>query len=114
MATIQFANGSAQIDATGRGVLSSVYQLHRQRGGKLRIVGHASSRTRNMDPVRHKMVNYRISADRADMVMRELVRIGADKDNILIVAESDSSPLYYEIMPSGEAGNRRTEIYLER
>jgi hypothetical protein len=33
-------------------------------------------------------------------------------DNILVAAVSDAQPMYYEIMPSGDAGNRRTEIYL--
>jgi len=45
-------------------------------------------------------------------VAGELMRLGVAKDKIVVAAVSDAEPMYYEIMPSGEAGNRRTEIYL--
>jgi len=28
-------------------------------------------------------------------------------------AVADNEPVYYEVMPSGEAGNRRAEIYID-
>ncbi len=114
VATIQFSNGSAEVDARNRRILDDVFRLHRQRGGKMRIIGHASHRTRNLDAATHKTVNYRISAARADSVARELIRRGAGADKISVDAKAASEPIYYEFMPSGEAGNRRTEIYFER
>lgn len=113
VATIQFPNGSAHLSPLDRGILGDVFRLHRQRGGKLHVVGHASSRTRNLDPISHKMANYGVSVARADAVVGELVRLGVRPGDIVVDAKSDSMPLYYEFMPSGEAGNRRTEIYLE-
>ncbi|MCH7958285.1 MAG: OmpA family protein, partial [Proteobacteria bacterium] len=80
----------------------------------MRVIGHASRRTRNLDAATHRMVNYRISAARADSVARELIRRGVRADEISVDARADSEPIYYEIMPSGEAGNRRAEIYFER
>ncbi len=112
VATILFSNGSARLDAQDRKILRQVRQLHRQRGGTMRVVGHASSRTRSMDPIKHKMVNYKMSADRANIVVRELIRLGVNKQDIFVDAVSDSVPVYYEIMPTGEAGNRRAEVYL--
>jgi outer membrane protein OmpA-like peptidoglycan-associated protein len=114
VATIQFANGSSQIDARGQQVLAQVMRLHRQNGGKLRVVGHASSRTRAMDPVRHNMVNYSVSVARANAVARELVRLGARPENVFAGAVADADPRYYEVMPTGEAGNRRAEVYIDR
>jgi outer membrane protein OmpA-like peptidoglycan-associated protein len=114
VATILFPKGSAELDARDRRILDDVFRLHRQRGGKMRVIGHASLRTRNLDAATHKMVNYRISAARADSVARELIRRGVRADEISVDAKSDSEPVYYEIMPSGEAGNRRAEIYFER
>ncbi len=114
VATILFPKGSAELDARDRRILGDVFRLHRQRGGQLRVIGHASHRTRNLDPVKHKMVNYRISVARADSVARELIRRGVRADEISVDARADSEPIYYEIMPSGEAGNRRAEIYFER
>ncbi len=114
VATILVPKGSAELDARDRRILGDVFRLHRQRGGKLRVIGHASHHTRNLDPVKHKMVNHRISVARADSVARELIRRGVRADDISVDARADSEPIYYEIMPSGEAGNRRAEIYFER
>ena len=110
-ATIQFANGSSRLNDRDRRILRDVSLLQRQGGGKVTVVGHASQRTRNMDPGSHNRVNRQISQDRADAVARELIRFGVAAGDIQVSAMSDSQPLYYEFMPSGEAGNRRTEIY---
>lgn len=111
VATIVFENGSAQLSGRDRDILGSVAQLYKERGGKIRIVGHASHRTRTMPPVQHQMANYKVSLDRANGVTAELARHGVRRDNIILDAEADSDPIYYEVMPTGEAGNRRTEIY---
>ena len=113
VATIQFSVGSANLSSRDRQILRDVFALHSQRGGKVRVIGHASSRTRSMDPVEHKMVNFQVSVDRASAVARELTGLGMRQQDILVDAVSDSNPLYYEVMPTGEAGNRRTEVYLE-
>jgi flagellar motor protein MotB len=113
VATIQFNNGSARLTASDRQILSNVRQLQRERGGRIHIIGHASSRTRSMDPVRHKMVNFRVSVERANIIARELVRMGFKKEQLVVDAVSDTEPMYFEFMPTGEAGNRRAEIYLE-
>lgn len=113
VATILFDTGSARLDAADKRILRQVRDLQRQRGGTMRVVGHASSRTRNMDPIKHKMANYKISVDRAQSVAQELIRLGVDRKAVAIDAVADSVPVYYEIMPSGEAGNRRAEIYLD-
>ena len=110
-ATIQFANGSSSLNDRDRRILRDVSVLQRQRGGKVTVIGHASHRTRNMGTDMHNRVNQQISRDRADAVARELIRLGVAAGDIQVSAMSDSRPLYYEFMPSGEAGNRRTEIY---
>jgi flagellar motor protein MotB len=114
VATILFTNGSARLSRSDHQILQGVVRLHRQKGGRVRVIGHASSRTRTMDPVRHKMVNFKVSADRAQVVRDALIRAGLGRQDIAARGVSDSQPLYYEVMPSGEAGNRRTEIYIER
>jgi outer membrane protein OmpA-like peptidoglycan-associated protein len=113
VATVHFSNGSSNLDANDRKVLRQVIALQKLNGGMIQIIGHASSRTRSMDPVRHKMVNYQVSVSRADAIANAMVRLGAQKENIMIGAVSDSRPLYFEVMPSGEAGNRRAEIYID-
>ena len=112
VATIVFPNGSARLTGKDRRILAQIVQLQRERGGALRIVGHSSSRTRNLSPARHQAVNYKVSALRAKTVARELVRQGANRKSVQTAALSDSRPLYRENMPNGEAGNRRAEIFL--
>ena len=82
-------------------------------GGILRIVGHASRRTQTNDPILHKMINFEVSASRAERVAREFVKMGMKSSKLSVVSVSDSQPRYHEYMPSGEAGNRRTEIYID-
>ena len=112
VATIQFPNGSSRLNARDRRILKDVSALYRQGGAKVTVVGHSSHRTRDMDTDKHNRVNQKLSEDRAAAVSRELIRLGVAAASIQVSAVSDSQPLYYEFMPSGEAGNRRTEIYI--
>lgn len=113
VATILFNDGSSELQDREREIVRAVYERYLSSGRKVRVVGHSSSRTRNMDPVRHRMVNFGISAERANAVAVELQNLGVSSDQITVVAASDDMPMYYEVMPSGEAGNRRVEIYLD-
>ncbi len=113
VATIHFRNGSSALTTRDRQIIANALQLQKERGGRIHIIGHASSRTRSTDPVRHKMLNFKVSVDRADAVARELIRLGVKKRELVVDAMSDAQPVYFEFMPTGEAGNRRAEIYLE-
>ncbi len=112
VATILFRNGSAGLDATDRKILADVARIQRQNGSVVRVIGHASARTKNMDPSVHKQTNFNVSVKRANQVASELKRMGISSEMILTAAVGDNHPVYLEVMPSGEAGNRRTEIYL--
>jgi outer membrane protein OmpA-like peptidoglycan-associated protein len=110
---IFFANGSAALDGRDAQVLQQIAQLHKQYGGVIRVVGNASSRTNNMDPANHEVANFEVSMERAGAVAAMLARYGVAPGAIITEARSDSAPIYHEFMPTGEAGNRRAEIYLE-
>lgn len=112
VATINFANNSSILDARDRSILSAVIQLQRERGGRVVVVGHASSRTADMDYIAHQMANFEISMQRASTVGNILRDMGLEGETLEVQAVSDTTPLYQEVMPSGEAGNRRVEIYL--
>lgn len=112
IATILFKNGSAALDARDREILNAVARLQKQNNGTLRVIGHASQRTRNMDQARHHATNLKVSVTRAEQVASALKGMGVAESNILVAAVGDNEPIYAEVMPSGEAGNRRTEIFL--
>jgi len=113
VATIQFAHGSAALDARDRRILRQVKALAEQNGATVHVVGHASSRTGNMTMAQHKMANFATSVARAEAVVTYLRRLGMPEQAMRFTAVSDDDPAYFEVMPSGEAGNRRAEIYLE-
>jgi outer membrane protein OmpA-like peptidoglycan-associated protein len=112
-AIIFFSHGSSDLDAKDRQILKDIASLHQQRGGSLRIVGHASSRTRNSTPNEHQIANFDMSLTRANAVRDELLQLGIAADAMRAEALGDAEPVYHEFMPSGEAGNRRVEIFLE-
>lgn len=114
VAEIHFANGSAALTRAARKSLREVVQRYRQRGGgRVRVVGHASMRTHEMPLDRHEMVNFEMSLKRAKAVADRLLRLGVAPADIALEAHSDKDPIYWEWMPSGEAGNRRVEVFLE-
>ncbi len=111
-AVIYFAVGSARLSAKAREALHEVAHLQRDRGGAIRVVGHASSRTREVPLDRHALINFDISHKRAQAAATELVRRGVPRDRVFVKAQTDTAPVYHEWMPSGEAGNRRAEIFI--
>ena len=108
--TIYFKSGSSRVTAAARRKIRRAVDLVKSRSGRLVVIGHASSRTRDLDPLRHHLANFRISYDRAEAVAKELVRQGVARNMIEISAMSDSRPVFHEVMPAGEARNRRVEI----
>jgi len=108
---VYFGHGSTGLDGNDQQVLREVASMMSQSAG-LEVVGHASARTGVVDAMRHKLANLDISMRRANAVADALASMGAPRDRISVVARSDSQPVYHEFMPTGEAGNRRVEIYL--
>ncbi len=114
VATVPFGAGSAKLDGGDERALRRVVALYKREGGQLRVVGHSSSFTRDMNAVRHQIVNFSLSLERAQAVARALERMGVPTASIEVAALSDSQPVCYESMPAGEAANRRAEIFLRR
>ena len=114
IAVIFFRDGSAALNDRDFGVLHDVVLLQEQQGGQLRVIGHASERSATMDYTQHQAVNDDLSMKRASAVGGTLLRMGAPSNLVAISAVGDQQPVFYEFMPTGEAGNRRVEIFLDR
>jgi flagellar motor protein MotB len=114
IAVIFFRDGSAALNDRDFGVLHDVVLLQEQQGGQLRVIGHASERSATMDYTQHQAVNDELSMKRATAVGGALLRMGAPSNLVAISAVGDQQPVFYEFMPTGEAGNRRVEIFLDR
>ncbi len=110
-ARVLFKTGSSKITVSGRKTIHDFAKLFKKRGGTIHVVGHASSRTRDMTWKRHYFVNFKVSFDRAHAVGRQFRRLGIPPTAIRISAVTDSKPRFSEVMPAEEAGNRRVEIF---
>ena len=115
VARVTFNHGSSQLSDEDLLKIKKVANLfYENKGKKIVIVGHSSSRTNyDMDLTKHALVNFNISLERATKVMSEFSTIGLNSQKIELVAMSFSKPLYAEIMPSLEAANRRAEIFIQ-
>jgi len=111
--TVNFKHGSASLSQGDRRLITDLARQALQTNAFLRVVGHASMRTREMDPIKHTMVNFDISLRRANIVASALINAGFPAERLIVDAVGDTQPLFSEAMPSGERANRRTEIFLE-
>jgi flagellar motor protein MotB len=114
VATIQFNHSSARLGARDRQLISTVASAYQQQGGTVLVVGHASSRTRQLANSRHEVANFKVSFARANAVAQALIRAGVSSERVTVEAVADDQPVYSEAMPTGEAGNRRAEIFFLR
>ena len=110
---IYFGHGSAGLDNGDRQVLRDIASIQRLHDRVLRVVGHSSSRTGFVEPDKHENSNEGMSLERARAVAAALVLFGVEQSRVDVVGLSDSAPVFHEFMPTGEAGNRRVEIFLE-
>ena len=109
-ATIGFRHASANLSGEDLAVIRQIADGLIESNGSAQVVGHASSRTAEMPVDKHDLANFTISLKRAEAVANALIDAGVPAERVALLAMSDTQPLYFESMPSGEAGNRRAEI----
>lgn len=108
---VNFANGSTSLNVADRHMIAEAADIALDTGGVVRVVGHASGIS--SDDARARLANFGVSMDRATAVANELIRQGVAADRVIVEAKGANAPAYYETAPQGEAGNRRTEIFIE-
>ena len=113
IATINFRSGSSFINYNGLKKIKKIVKLAKERNAKIKIVGHASKRTKDMPLNKHKLVNFSISHKRAQTVAKIVTeKYNFPSENLITEAVSDSKPLFREDMPAGTTANQRTEIFI--
>lgn len=107
---IYFANGSAAINAEGHEAIDNATGA--ARGARLvKVEGHASAHTVSPDPVTSRIINLKISMERALNVAKELIRRGVPANMIQTTAWGDAKPALAVDGMSAEDASRRVEIY---
>ncbi len=108
---VLFASGSAQVNASGRGVLKKVAERVRSVPNPVVVEGH----TDNV-PVRRNArwaSNWELASERASGVVRLLVQGGVAAERLRAVSRSQFDPVARNDTPQGRARNRRIEIIIQ-
>jgi outer membrane protein OmpA-like peptidoglycan-associated protein len=100
-AQIFFPHGSSKLSAAGRQVIDS---MAARGGGYITVEGHASARGEAADPVEKRIVNLKMSMDRAFNVSSDLIRKGVPPEAITTTVYGDARPA------ATEDTSRRVEI----
>ena len=112
IATINFKSGSSLISSKDIKKIRKVMKIAADKNAQVRIVGHASTRTKDMSQLEHKLANFDISDKRSQAVAKVFVENKFPPSKLITEAVSDSKPLFHESMPAGTFGNQRTEIFI--
>ncbi len=112
IATLLFADGAVDVGEDERQILREVARIQKIDNRVVTLVGHASGRTNAGNTLAQRRTNMRVSRRRAEAAARALAAFGVSRSQIAVASKGDTQPLYAEVMPSGEAGNRRVEVYL--
>ena len=113
VATINFSSGSSSVNNAGLKKIKKIAKIAKERDAKIKVIGHASERTKDMPIAKHKLVNFIISDKRANSVAEIFIKkYNFPTDRLITQGVSDSKPLFKEIMPAGTTANQRTEIFL--
>ena len=108
---IYFSHGGLNLNAAGKEVTSFVTDKCKAGGcGVVKVEGHASTRAEAKDEIQRRLINLKVSMDRAMNVSRQLIRSGVSADAIQVTAHGDRVPPV--VVPGGdtEAAARRVEI----
>ena len=109
---IFFGHGSSRLSKKDLEIIKNIANEAITTNAVVHVKGHASMRTRNMDPIQHALANFNISIKRANAVAKALITHGVPAGRLIIDAVGASEPVSTEAMPSGERANRRAEISL--
>ncbi|MGY6631895.1 MAG: OmpA family protein [Wenzhouxiangella sp.] len=103
---VLFETGQTELAAGARENLTDVVELLQTEPDKrIRIEGHT-------DSTGPASVNLRISQQRADSVLNELVAMGVAADRIQAVGMGEDFPIATNETPDGRARNRRVDVIL--
>ncbi len=73
---VRFAHGAAALSDSERNRIKKRAKTIGAHKGNFLVIGHASSRTSDIDPLRRRLVNFDVSVDRAHHVANLLARLG--------------------------------------
>jgi outer membrane protein OmpA-like peptidoglycan-associated protein len=101
-AQVFFDHNSGELDSSAESVVSGFAQGHK--GGTISVDGHASETASVDDPIQRKIINLKMSMERAFAVARRLIEDGVPAESIRTSAWGETRP------GESEAASRRVDI----
>ncbi|MDE2335906.1 MAG: OmpA family protein, partial [Alphaproteobacteria bacterium] len=113
---VYFGYGSARVAPIDRKNLRELARsLTRQSDDyRLTVVGHASRSVAGVrDPLRRKIINFRMAQKRADAVAHTLVEAGASPDWVEARSAGAAQPSQHPDGRSQQAADQRADVFLD-
>lgn len=114
VAVIQFPRAEARLDEGAKAILTQVAAYAQQARANVMLFGYSSMNIELASGGSAREAAQGIAAARLRAVGVALAEQGVPIDRIQLVARGNVDPVYLETEPSGEAGNRRVEIWFTR
>lgn len=111
MARLYYQHGQIGLKDADEKIVSTIANQCKTEGcGLVRVDGHASVRTEAKDEVQRRLINLKVSMERAATVSKAMIRNGIAADAIQVTAHGDKVPPVVAPDTDMEAASRRVEI----
>lgn len=114
VAVIQFDRAGQELDGNAMDILAQVAAYAQRSRASVWLFGYASRKVELASGGSARTASQALSSDRVRAVALVLIEAGVPPERIQLVARGARDPVYVETTGTGEAGNRRVEIYLTR
>lgn len=114
VAVIQFDRAKTELDATSVDILEQVAAYAQRSRASVWLFGYTSRSIELASGGSAQVAAQSLSTERVRAVALVLVKSGVPADAIHLVARGARDPAYLESAMTGEAGNRRVEIYFTK
>ena len=114
VAVIQFPRAGAVLDDDAREILTQVAAYAQQARANVILFGYASLKVEVASGASARESARELATARLRAIGVELAKAGVPIDRLKLVARGNIDPAWQETEPTGEAGNRRVEIWFTR
>jgi outer membrane protein OmpA-like peptidoglycan-associated protein len=114
VAVIQFPRAGAELDEGARDILAQVAAYAQQARANVMLFGYSSLSIELASGGSAREAARGIAVARLRAVGVALIEDGVPIDRLRLIARGGADPVYLESDPTGEAGNRRVEIWFAR
>jgi outer membrane protein OmpA-like peptidoglycan-associated protein len=110
IARVLFGHGSASLDEEDRRIIDQLITQSKQNGRVIGIIGHASARAETDDEKQRRLLNLRMSGNRAASVFDYVTKAGVPVESIELGTHGDTLATFGQV--EGEDEARRVDLYL--